>query len=68
MYQLSVTVAKEAAKRKIRAFVEVSTAQVYEAGKKPSDEGGKLKPWTQIAKAKLKAEEEISKIAGYSVL
>ncbi|KAJ2999906.1 hypothetical protein HDV02_001425 [Globomyces sp. JEL0801] len=33
VYQLSLTVAKEAAKRKVKVFVEVSTAQVYEAGK-----------------------------------
>lgn len=33
VFLLSTTVAKEAAKRKIRTFVEVSTAQVYEAGK-----------------------------------
>ena len=33
VYLLSVTAAKEAAKRGIRTFVEVSTGQVYEAGK-----------------------------------
>ncbi|KAJ3315288.1 hypothetical protein HDV04_003681 [Boothiomyces sp. JEL0838] len=68
VYQLSVTVAKEAAKRKIRAFVEVSTGQVYEAGKKPSAEDGKIKPWTLIAKAKAKAEEEITKIPGLNLI
>jgi hypothetical protein len=31
---------------------------------KASDEGNKLKPWTLIAKAKLKAEEELKNIAG----
>jgi len=64
VFQLSVTVAKEAAKRKVRCFVEVSTAQVYDAGKKASVEEDKPKPWTAIAKSKLKAEEELSKIAG----
>ena len=33
VYQLSVAVAKEAAKRKVRVFVEASTAQVYDGGK-----------------------------------
>ncbi|KAJ3323718.1 hypothetical protein HDV06_001448 [Boothiomyces sp. JEL0866] len=68
VFQLSVTVAKEAAKRKIRAFVEVSTGQVYEAGKKPSNEESKIKPWTLVAKAKAKAEEEISKIPGLNLI
>lgn len=71
VYLLSLTVAKEAAKRGVRAFVEVSTAQVYESGKvckankKPSAEDDKVKPWTLIAKSKLKAEEELQKIPGY---
>ena len=64
VYQLSVTVAKEAAKRAVRTFVEVSTAQVYEAGKNASNESSKLKPWTLIAKAKRKAEEELATIQG----
>ncbi|KAJ3083563.1 hypothetical protein HK102_001015 [Quaeritorhiza haematococci] len=62
VYQVTVTAAKEAAKRKVKAFIEVSTAQVYESTSKPSNEEGKLKPWTLIAKYKLKAEEEISKL------
>eukprot|EP00842_Homolaphlyctis_polyrhiza_P002873 jgi/Hompol1/3587/HPOL_002167-RA len=68
VYTLSVTVAKEAAKRNVKAFVELSTAQVYEAGKKPSSEDSKLKPWTLIGKAKLKAEEELRKIAGLNLI
>lgn len=59
---LSVNCAKEAANQGVKMFVEVSTAQVYEEGKKASDEESKLKPWTSIAKYKLKAEEEIKKI------
>ncbi|KNC98418.1 NAD-dependent epimerase/dehydratase [Spizellomyces punctatus DAOM BR117] len=67
-FQLSVAVAKEAAKRKVKVFVEVSTAQVYESDKKPSAEEGKLKPWTAIAKSKLKAEEELKKISGLNLV
>lgn len=48
--------------------MEVSTGQVYDAGKKASLEDDKPKPWTAIAKSKLKAEEELSKIAGYFYL
>jgi hypothetical protein len=63
--KLSVTVAKEAAKRNIEVFVEVSTAQIYESGKKASREDSKIKPWTYLAKYKHKAEEELKGIAGY---
>lgn len=64
VYLLSVNCAKEAAKQGVKMFVEVSTAQVYDADKKASDETSKVKPWTIIAKYKLKAEEELSKISG----
>lgn len=65
---LSVKVATEAAKQKVDRFVEVSTGQVYEAGKKPSKESGKTDPWTLLAKHKLKAEEELRKIAGLNII
>jgi nucleoside-diphosphate-sugar epimerase len=68
VYQLSVCVAKEAAKRGIKVFVEVSTAQVYEADKKPSNEDSKIKPWTLIAKYKSKAEGELKKIEGLNLV
>lgn len=46
----------EALKRKIPKWIEVSTAQVYKDDAKPSNESGKLKPWTALAKSKLDAE------------
>jgi len=61
---VSKTCAQVAAKSGIQRFIEVSTAQVYEEGKKSSDEGGKTKPWTKLAKAKLQAEEELKAIPG----
>ncbi len=54
----------EAAKRGVRLFIEVSTAQVYEANNKAAAEGHKLKPWTELAKSKLLAEEKLKDIAG----
>jgi len=48
-----------AKKAGVQRFVQVSTGQVYDAGKKPSDEESKIKPWTALAKASLKAEEEV---------
>ncbi|TPX43462.1 hypothetical protein SeLEV6574_g05054 [Synchytrium endobioticum] len=68
VYQLSLCVAKEAAKRGVKVFVEVSTAQVYEADKKPSAEESKVKPWTLIAKYKSKAEADIKKIPGLNLV
>jgi len=61
---LSVSVAKEAAKRKVKAFVELSTGMVYKPDSKPSKEGDKLKPWSKIGVFKLQAEEELAKISG----
>jgi len=65
---VSTTTAKAAAQRGVGRFIEVSTGQVYDAGKKPSAEDDKTKPWTKLAKAKLAAEEEIKKISGLSWL
>jgi nucleoside-diphosphate-sugar epimerase len=59
---VSTQCATQAAKRGVKKFIEVSTAQVYEEGKKPSDESGKTKPWTKLAKAKLLAEESLRSI------
>jgi len=65
---LSVKVATEAAKQKVDRFIEVSTAQVYEAGKKASKEKDKTDPWTSLAKFKLQAEEQLRKIPGLNLI
>jgi len=61
---VTTTTAKAAAEKGVKKFVEVSTAQVYDAGDKPRKEDARIKPWTGIAKAKAKAEEELKKISG----
>ena len=61
---LSVAVAKEAAKRKVRAFVCCSTGMVYKPDSAPRKETDKAKPWLKMAKFKLMAEEELSKVEG----
>ena len=61
---LSIAVGKEAAKRGVKAFVELSTGMVYKPDSSPSKEGDKLKPWSKIAVFKLQAEEELAKIQG----
>jgi len=65
---VSVTCGKAAAQRGVKRFIEVSTGQIYDAGKKPSDETDKPKPWTKLAKAKLSAEEELKKIPGLNLV
>lgn len=61
---LSKKVAEAAARYGANRYIEVSTAQVYSEGKKPSKENGKIGPWTKLAKYKFEAEEEIKKIDG----
>ncbi|KEY65175.1 hypothetical protein S7711_08283 [Stachybotrys chartarum IBT 7711] len=65
---LSVALGKEAAKRNVKAFVELSTGMVYKSDSSPSKEGDKLKPWSKIAVFKLQAEEELAKIDGLNLI
>jgi nucleoside-diphosphate-sugar epimerase len=62
--QLSKLCATAAAKHKVARYIEVSTSQVYEAGKNPSKEDDKIKPWTDIGRAKRDAEENVKGTAG----
>lgn len=64
---LSLAIGKEAAKRKVKCFVEVSTGMVYKPEPKPRKESDKLKPWLKLAKWKLQAEEELAKIEGLNL-
>jgi dTDP-4-dehydrorhamnose reductase len=57
---LSRICAAAAKKHGAKRFIEVSTAQVYDSGKKASVESSKLKPWTLIAKASLEAEKAVA--------
>lgn len=61
---LSLAVGKEAAKRKVKCFVELSTGMVYKANSAPSKENDKLKPWSKIAIFKLQAEQQLAQIEG----
>lgn len=66
--QLSVALAKEAAKRNVKAFVEASTGMVYAPNRTPRTEQDKLKPWLKISKVKLEAEQELSRIPGLNLV
>lgn len=68
IYGLSCRNAEEAAKRKVKVFVEVSTAEIYKNDKNPSKEDNKIKPWTIPADYKYKAEEKIKTIEGLNLV
>lgn len=67
-WQLSVTLAKAAAQRGVKSFVEVSTGMVYAPNREPRTEQDKLKPWLKLAKVKLEAEQELARIPGLSLV
>ncbi|KAJ3130940.1 hypothetical protein HK100_007139 [Physocladia obscura] len=62
-------IGKEAASRKVKGFAVLSTAQHRKRRmEKPADESSKLKPWTNNAKFKLKAEENLRAIDGLNLV
>ena len=68
-YTLSTVLAAEAARRHVGVFVEVSTGMVYAPTRNPPrTEGDRLKPWLKLARAKLDAEEALSKIPGLNLV
>ena len=67
-YGLAIALGKEAAKRGIKCFVEISTGMVYKPDSVPRKESDKLKPWSKLAKWKLTAEEDLAKIEGLNLL
>jgi nucleoside-diphosphate-sugar epimerase len=61
---LSLAVGNEAAKRGVKAFVELSTGMVYKPDSHPRKETDKTKPWLRMAQYKLQAEEGLANIKG----
>jgi nucleoside-diphosphate-sugar epimerase len=66
--QLSIAMGKEAAKRRVKVFVEASTGMVYNPQRTPRTEQDKLKPWLKLAKAKLEAEQELARVPGLNLI
>ncbi|KAF2736600.1 NAD(P)-binding protein [Polyplosphaeria fusca] len=67
-YGLSMAVGKEAARRGIKCYIEISTGMLYKPDSVPRKETDKLKPWSKLAKWKLTAEEDLAKIDGLNLL
>jgi nucleoside-diphosphate-sugar epimerase len=57
-------VAAEALRQDVDRFVDVSTGQIYKAGKKPSKEDDDTDPWTGIATYSLEAEKALKEMSG----
>lgn len=68
LHDVCVKIATEAAKHPLKNFIHLSTAQVYDAGKKASKEDAKLEPWTVQAKSHLETEESLKKIQGLPLI
>jgi nucleoside-diphosphate-sugar epimerase len=68
LLQPSLVLGAEAAKRKVKCFVELSTGMVYKPDQVPRKETDKLKPWLNMATFKLQAEEQLAKIEGLNLL
>lgn len=63
-----MAVGREAAKRKVKCYIECSSGMVYKPDSVPRKETDKLKPWSKLAKWKLQAEEDLAKIDGLNLL
>jgi len=63
--QVATLTAEAAAKHKVKRYIHVSTAQVYNPpSKAAAKETNELKPWTDIARAHAEAEAAIKNVAG----
>jgi nucleoside-diphosphate-sugar epimerase len=64
---LKKKLATEAVKQAVDRFIDVSTAQIYEAGKKASKEDSSIKPWTGVGEFSYEAEKELQGMAGLNL-
>lgn len=62
--QVAKHCATAAAKHKVKRFIHISTAQVYNVKKEACKEDAALKPWTDIARAHEEAEKSLKEVAG----
>jgi len=67
-HALSLTLGREAAKRKVPVYVEMSTGMVYKSDSSPHKETDKTKPWSNLAKWRLQAEQDLAQIEGLNLV
>ncbi|KAG0251713.1 hypothetical protein BG011_007426 [Mortierella polycephala] len=68
IYRLSTNCAKEAVKRNVKVFIQISTGDIYESSGSASKEDSKTKPWNTMAEYKLQVDEELQKMAGLNLI
>ncbi|CAF4817320.1 unnamed protein product [Pieris macdunnoughi] len=61
IFTLSVNVAKQCAKVKVKRLIEISSGQMYSSDK-PHKEDGPVDPWTVEGRMKSKVEQELKKL------
>ncbi|WAR27615.1 hypothetical protein MAR_013319 [Mya arenaria] len=68
--KLSLNCAREAAKRDVGFYIEMSSGQMSTSDKKAMREDMKAEPWTNLANHKLEVEKELQNIPGlkYSII
>ncbi|XP_045184005.2 uncharacterized protein LOC123542289 [Mercenaria mercenaria] len=68
--KLSMNCAREAEKRKVKMYIEMSSGQMYSSEKKPAKEDTKPDPWTHMAQHKLQVEHQLKDLTGlkYAVI
>ncbi|KAI5300687.1 hypothetical protein KEM55_005767 [Ascosphaera atra] len=64
----AVTIGKEAARRGVKAFVDISLGSIYASSKKPMKEGASEKPVYKQAKWKQQTERELQAIEGLNLV
>uniref|UniRef100_T1HA61 Epimerase domain-containing protein n=1 Tax=Rhodnius prolixus TaxID=13249 RepID=T1HA61_RHOPR len=62
VYRVSINCAVASAKNNVQRFIELSSGQVFNSEKVAHKEEDKVEPWTNIAKYKLKVEQELKNI------
>ncbi|KAI8393355.1 uncharacterized protein BYT42DRAFT_550737 [Radiomyces spectabilis] len=68
IYRVAVNCGYEAARRGIKVFVVMSTAEIYDSGPTASTETSRINPWTIPAKYKFKAKQELKTIQGLNLV
>ncbi|KAF9936256.1 hypothetical protein BGZ67_002518 [Mortierella alpina] len=68
IYKLSINCAKEAVKRKVKVFVQISTGDIYESSGTASKEDSKTKPWNVMAQYKLRVDKELQDMPGLNLV
>jgi len=68
IFDVAKKCSEEAIRQRVKKFIYVSTAQVYEGKKAIKKEDGRMGPWTTLAVYSLKAEEALRAMKGLPLI